>query len=69
MDMKQFNNLHMIQGNGDLFAAMEQNKVDTFNQSQGEDDGTGIQCDICNKRGNRRNTCFQSSVSENHLQY
>lgn len=51
MDMKQFNNLHMIQGNGDLFAAMEQNKVDTFNQSQDEDDRTGIQCDVCKNRG------------------
>ncbi len=32
------------------FRAMEQMKVDTYNQSQGEDDGTGVQCDKCNNR-------------------
>lgn len=34
------------------FLATEQNKVDTYNQSTTEDDGTGIQCDECNNRGN-----------------
>lgn len=34
----------------DPFQAMEQVKVDTYNQSMGEDDGTGIQCDKCNNR-------------------
>lgn len=34
------------------FFAMEQNKVDTYNQSQAEDDGTGLQCADCNNRGN-----------------
>lgn len=34
----------------DPFQAMEQMKVDTYNQSMGEDDGTGIQCDKCNNR-------------------
>lgn len=35
----------------DPFRAMAQLKVDTYNQSQGEDDGTGIQCGVCNNRG------------------
>lgn len=34
------------------FLALAQNKVDTYNQSQAEDDGTGIQCADCNNRGN-----------------
>ena len=37
---------------GNPFRAIEQAKVDTYNQSQGEDDGTGIQCADCNNRGN-----------------
>lgn len=35
---------------GDPFRAMAQARVDTYNQSQGEDDGTGIQCPDCNNR-------------------
>lgn len=35
----------------DPFRAMAQLKVDTYNQSQGKDDGTGIQCSACNNRG------------------
>ena len=34
------------------FRVTEQNKVDTYNQSQGADDGTGVQCADCNNRGN-----------------
>lgn len=37
---------------GNLFLGIEQAKVDTYNGSQGEDDGTGIQCADCNNRGN-----------------
>lgn len=35
----------------DLQYASLKNKVDTYNASVGEDDGTGIQCDICKNRG------------------
>lgn len=35
-----------------LFAAAKQNKVDTYNRSRAEDDGTGIECADCNNRGN-----------------
>ena len=51
MDKRQFYNLHMAQGNGDFFFTAEQNKANTYNQSQGEDDRTGIQCAACNNRG------------------
>lgn len=40
------------QNTNNPFLATEQNKVNTYNQSQGEDDGTGIQCAECNNRGN-----------------
>lgn len=36
----------------DPFRAMAQIRVDTYNQGQGKDDGTGIQCGDCNNRGN-----------------
>ena len=35
----------------DTFQAIGQMRVNTYNQSRGEDDGTGIQCDKCNNRG------------------
>lgn len=35
----------------DPFQAMAQSRVDTYNRSQGKDDGTGIQCSECNNRG------------------
>lgn len=47
MDKKTSN-----QNTGNSYLAMEQNKVDTYNRSQSEDDGTGIQCADCNNRGN-----------------
>lgn len=40
------------QRTGNPFLGIEQAKVDTYNQSQGEDDGTGIHCAVCNNRGN-----------------
>lgn len=51
MDKSSFNNIRMAQGNKDIFLAIEQNKVNAYNQSQGEDDKTGIQCNACNNRG------------------
>lgn len=51
MEKRQFNDLRMVQGNRDPLLAMEQNKVNTYNQSKGEDDKTGIQCSVCNNRG------------------
>lgn len=51
MDKRQFYNSYMTQENGDFFFAVEQNKVNAYNQSQGEDDRTGIQCAACNNRG------------------
>ena len=41
----------IVRENEDAFVAVEKNKVDTYNQSCGEDDKTGIQCDACNNRG------------------
>lgn len=51
MDNKQLYDLRVANGQRNPFLAMEQNKVDTYNQSQGEDDKTGIQCPACNNRG------------------
>lgn len=51
MDKSNFNNMRMAQGNKDIFLAIEQNKVDAYNQSQGEDDKTDMQCKVCNNRG------------------
>jgi DNA replication protein DnaC len=52
VDKRQLNDLRIATGNSDLSYAVEQNRVDTYNQSQGDDDKTGIQCDLCNNRGN-----------------
>lgn len=49
MDKRQFFDMRTAQK--DSFLAMEQNKVDTYNKSSGEDDKTGIQCSACNNRG------------------
>ena len=35
----------------DTFSTMAQSRVDTYNESRGEDDGTGIECNDCNNRG------------------
>ncbi len=55
MDKKQFNDLRISQRGVDPVLAMEQNKVYTFNQTQGPDDKTGVQCDVCK---NRRRIAF-----------
>ncbi len=39
------------QFDGDPFRALAQSRVDTYNQSVGKDDRTGIQCSDCNNRG------------------
>lgn len=52
MDRRQLNDLRISLGDSNLLHAVEQNKVDTYNRSQGDDDKTGIQCDLCNNRGN-----------------
>lgn len=35
----------------DTFRTMAQSRVDTYNESHGEDDGTGIECSNCKNRG------------------
>lgn len=50
MDKEKLFNIRQQIGE-DPFRAMAEAKVNTYNQSQGEDDGTGIQCEICNNRG------------------
>lgn len=52
MNFKDMIDLQRKQTIGDPFRAMAQSRVSTYNQSPGEDDGTGIQCGICNNRGN-----------------
>lgn len=52
MNFKDMIDLQRQQTSGDPFQEMAQSRVSTYNQSQGEDDGTGIQCDSCNNRGN-----------------
>lgn len=51
MDKREMFDLRQQIGGEDPFGAMAQIRVDTYNQSRGEDDGTGIQCDECNNRG------------------
>ena len=49
MNKREIYNLRQVEG--DPFRAVAQLRVDTYNQSQGKDDGTGIQCAACNNRG------------------
>lgn len=51
MDKKEIYELRQQADGDDLFRATAQNKVDTYNQSQAEDDGTGVQCSDCNNHG------------------
>lgn len=51
MDKREIYNLRQQQTDGDPFRAMAQSRVDTYNRSRGKDDGTGIQCAVCNNRG------------------
>ena len=51
MDKREIYDLRQQIDGEDPFAAMARIRVDTYNQSQGEDDGTGIQCGECKNRG------------------
>lgn len=51
MDKGKIFDCRQMQSGVNPFWATAQARVDVYNRSQGEDDGTGIQCDSCNNRG------------------
>lgn len=51
MDKRGLYELRQQMGGEDPFMATAQARMETYNKSKGEDDGTGVQCCECNNRG------------------